>query len=286
MTTGLVARLRLAVVLGAGGVALALAFPRTAWDLAAWIALVPLLVAAARAQPRQALAWGWLFGLVFFLVLLRWLNFTFRVYSAIPWAITWLPTALLAAYCGLFIGGVAWAVSWIGARLSIGAGLAAAPFLWVGAEWLRGHLFGGFPWGSLGYSQYRQLAVLQLAELGGVHLVSLVLVAVNAALAGLVLLAWRQALAGAAVAAALVAGTVVFGTARLDGASAAAALRICSSVTSVSRRGISSANDASPRCCSVWPWASRASTGAPRSSSQATISGLCFQAATCSGVVP
>lgn len=226
MRTALVARLRLAVVLGAGGVALALAFPRTAWDLAAWIALVPLLVAAARAQPRQALAWGWLFGLVFFLVLLRWLNFTFRVYSAIPWAITWLPTALLAAYCGLFIGGVAWAVSWIGARLSLGAALAAAPFLWVGAEWLRGHLFGGFPWGSLGYSQYRQLAVLQLAELGGVHLVSLVLVAVNAALAGLVLLAWRQALAGAAFAAALVAGTLVFGTARLDGAAPPGEVRV------------------------------------------------------------
>ena len=36
----------------------------------------------------------------------------------------------------------------------------------------------------------------------------------------------------------------------------------------------------------VWPWASRASTGAPRSSSQVTISALCFLAATCSGVVP
>ena len=36
---------------------------------------------------------------------------------------------------------------------------------------------GGFPWGTLGYSQYLRLPVIQVAELGGVHAVSLALVA-------------------------------------------------------------------------------------------------------------
>ena len=44
---------------------------------------------------------------------------------------------------------------------------------------------GGFPWGLLGYSQHAQLPVIQIAELGGVYGVSFLIVAVNAALAGL-----------------------------------------------------------------------------------------------------
>ena len=140
---------------------------------------------ARRARPRLAFVWGWLYGTVFFLMLLRWLNYTFQTFSAIPWPLTWGPTLLLAGVLrplhGRRLRG-----SWPGwrGRRSIAWALASAPFLWVGGEWLRGHLLGGFPWGTLGYSQHLRLPVIQIAELGGVHAVSLVLVAVNAALAG------------------------------------------------------------------------------------------------------
>jgi apolipoprotein N-acyltransferase len=194
---------------------LAAAFPRLDWSGAAWIALAPVLVLALTRGPRPALAWGWLAGLAFFLLLLRWLNFTFRVYSAIPWPLTWGPTLLLAAYCGLWMGLVAGGVAWIDRRRGPGWALLAAPFLWVAAEWIRGWLFGGFPWGSLGYSQYRQLAVIQIAELGGVHAVSLVVASVNTALAGVVLLSRRQAAAGLGLAALLVGATLTFGMWRL-----------------------------------------------------------------------
>lgn len=197
------------------GFLLALAFPRTDWDGVAWVALVPLLVTALMHRPRVALGWGWLFGLVFFLVLLRWLQFTFRVYSAIPWPLTWAPAAALAAYCGLYAGGVAAAVAWIARRRSASLALATAPFLWVAGEWVRGHLMGGFPWGSLGYSQYLRLPVIQIAELGGVYAVSFLAVAVNAALTGALMLPWRRALAGLLIAGVLVGGTLVFGFARL-----------------------------------------------------------------------
>jgi apolipoprotein N-acyltransferase len=194
---------------------LGLAFPRTDWDGAAWIALVPLFIVILGARPRIAFAWGWLYGTVFFLMLLRWLNFTFRTFSAIPWPLTWGPTLLLSAWCGLYIAAVSGLVSWLVARRSTGWALATAPFLWVGAEWLRGHLLGGFPWGTLGYSQHLRLPVIQIAELGGVHAVSLVLVAVNAALAGGLLLTWRSALTGLGLAAVLVGATLGFGVWRL-----------------------------------------------------------------------
>src|SRR5205814_4673152 len=158
---------------------------------------------------------GWLYGLTFFLVLLRWLDYTFRTYSEIPWPLTWGPLFLLAAWCGLSVAAVSGLVSLVAHRRSPAWALATAPWLWVGAEWLRGHLLGGFPWGTLGYSLYLRLPVIQIAELGGVHAVSFVLVAVNAALAGGLVLGWRRALGGLGLAAALVAAVLAFGVARL-----------------------------------------------------------------------
>jgi apolipoprotein N-acyltransferase len=204
-----------AVILLPAAFVAALAFPRTDWSLTPWLALAPLLAMATIRAPRTAFVWGWAYGTLFFLVLLRWLQFTFQVYSAIPRPLVFGPIVLLAAYCGLFIGAVAWAVSWLTARRSAVLALALAPFLWVAAEWLRGHLLGGFPWGTLGYSQYLRLRVIQIAELAGVHGVSFVLVAVNAAVAGCVVLRWRPALAGVGAAAALATATLAFGSARL-----------------------------------------------------------------------
>jgi len=207
-------RSALALLVLAGGVVLALAFPRTDWASAAWMALVPIIVAATMRPPRAAFGWGWLGGFVFFMTLLRWLNFTFQTYSSIPWPIAWFPTALLSGYCALWVGAFAGATAVL-TRRSAALALAAAPFLWVATEWLRGHLLGGFPWGSLGYSQYRQLAVIQIAELSGVSAVSFVVAAVNAALAGCLALPWRRAGVGLIVAGALVAASLAFGAARL-----------------------------------------------------------------------
>src|SRR5262245_54631339 len=203
------------LAVSAGGVALALAFPGTDWSGAAWVALAPFAAVALRRRPRAALGLGWLGGFLFFLILLRWLNFTFREYSAIPWPLTWLPTALLAAYCGLYVGIFTGALSWIATRRSALFALAAAPFLWVALEWIRGWLMGGFPWGLLGYSQFRQLAVIQIPELGGAYAVSFVVIAVNVALTAAVLLRSREAFAALAAAALLVVGTLVFGNLRL-----------------------------------------------------------------------
>lgn len=87
-------RLPLLVAFGVFG---ALAFPTTSWSFAAWVWLAPALACALTRTPRHALGDGWLTGTVFFLVLLRWLEHTFRSYSQIPWPLTWLPILALAA---------------------------------------------------------------------------------------------------------------------------------------------------------------------------------------------
>jgi apolipoprotein N-acyltransferase len=208
-------RVRLPLLLVSAGL-LAAAFPTIDWNLFVWIALTPVLACAVTRSPRQALGDGWLMGTVFFVLLLRWLDHTFQQYSAIPWPLTWLPIAALAGYCGLYVGGVACATSWLCRRLGAGWGLLTAPFLWVGGEWVRGHVMSGFPWGLLGYSQYRALPVIQMAEWTGVYGVSFLIVSTNAALVGWFVLPKRTALWGVGAAAGLLGLTLLYGWDRLE----------------------------------------------------------------------
>ena len=197
------------------GLGLALAYPRVDLEALAWVALAPLIVTALSRAPRAAFAWGWLAGSIFFFVLLRWLNFTFSVYSAIPWPLIYVPTLALAGYCALYVGLFAATLGWLATRRSPAWALALAPFTWVSGEWIRGHFLGGFPWGLLGYSQYQALPVIQIAELGGAYAVSFVLVSANSALAAMCVLPWRRAVKGMAAAAILVGATLCFGALRL-----------------------------------------------------------------------
>ncbi len=167
----------------------ALAYPRLGWWLLAWVFLAPAFALALARPPRAALRDGWLAGTAFFVVLLSWLDHTFTHYSAIPWPVSWLPIAALAAYCGLYVGLVCLGLSLAGARLSAAGRWPWRPSLWVAGEWIRGWLMDGFPWGLVGYSQHSALAVIQIADLAGVYGVSFVVVAANAALAAVLALA-------------------------------------------------------------------------------------------------
>jgi apolipoprotein N-acyltransferase len=72
--------------------------------------------------------------------------------------------------------------------------LVGGAVVWAGSEFLRSRLFTGFGWNALAVSQYRNLPVLQLAEFGGVPLISLLMVLVNG---GVVLTVLRYVREGA-----------------------------------------------------------------------------------------
>lgn len=150
-----------------------LAFPRAGLDWLAWVALVPgLLVVRAAATGREAAVRGWWFGAGFLAAALYWL---------LPDLGPALP--LLVVVAGVLWAGwgyAAWALLQPG-RLA--AALVVVPSVWVVGEWLRSwHALGG-PWALYGATQWRHPAVLGLASLGGVWLVSFALVAVNTAVA-------------------------------------------------------------------------------------------------------
>jgi len=91
--------------------------------------------------------------------------------------------------------------AWLINRLANGNAwylLAVAPTCWVFIEWLRGWLFSGFPWMSLGYSQI-DTALAGWAPLLGVYGVSLLLVVSVASLLIAILERGRRRLLAIAV---------------------------------------------------------------------------------------
>ena len=197
------------------GALLFLSFPTLGHPAAAWLALVPLLVAVATATPWQALQLGAVTGLVHFAGTLYWIPAVMIDYGGLPAAAAWpvhaLLVTVLALFPALFAAGTADLTSRFGPR-----GLLFAPALWVTTELGRMYLFTGFPWALLGYSQVASPAVAQSASVVGVLGVSALIVAVNAAIAHFVVAGSRAGRTPVVATAALVGVVVAFGAWRLQ----------------------------------------------------------------------
>lgn len=169
----------------AGGL-LALSFPNgwmprlgQAPGWLAWLALVPFLLAWRTANWPRSFALGWLFGFVYFLVVLSWLrliNKDTNLDNAISWVIF---SFLGGVYFGLF----SFTARMVCDRLRWPS-ILVLPVAWVAWEYLRGHIItGGWPWASLGHTQYANALVRQVAAVAGVGGISFWVMTVNAGLA-------------------------------------------------------------------------------------------------------
>jgi apolipoprotein N-acyltransferase len=121
---------------------------------------------------------GWWFGFGYFLAGLYWLGYAFLVDAAtfgwlLPFAVIGLP-AILAIYTA--VGVAAARLLWQRGTVRI---LALAVCL-TASEWLRGHLFTGFPWNAFGYALTAPLALAQAASVLGLWGLTFIAVAVAA----------------------------------------------------------------------------------------------------------
>lgn len=158
---------------------LGLSFPRYDFEFLAWAGIIPLLFIMKGNSAKKAFLWSWFSGTLFFLLTMNWLIGTINNYGGVPAWISFLILLLLSAYLGLYSGLFVLLTSFITKRIKIPFVLAAPP-LWVTLEYLRGHLFSGFPWASLGYSQYKFLHIIQIADITSMYGVSFLIVGVNA----------------------------------------------------------------------------------------------------------
>ena len=170
------------VLAGASGLFLPLSFPKSDLGLLAWIALVPLHWALDGKSKAQAFWIGWLSGTIAFTGIMAWVVTVVNTYGKVPLVISYGILLLLAIYLGLYVGLYSAGAVWF--RILIPRyGLFTVPCLWVSLELIRTYVLSGLPWGLLGYSQYRQIEVIQIADHMGVYGVSFLIVLVNVTLA-------------------------------------------------------------------------------------------------------
>jgi apolipoprotein N-acyltransferase len=132
---------------------------------------------------RGALLQGWALGAGYFIVAFHWIGFAFLVEADVylwmmPFAVGGLAIAM-AFY---------WALAVLVARVSGMRGLSFSVTLACSlafAEWLRGHLFTGFPWAAPGQVADGLGSVLQIASFIGMTGLTLLLLAWSAAFAAL-----------------------------------------------------------------------------------------------------
>jgi apolipoprotein N-acyltransferase len=171
----------------AAGALLSLSFaPYDQWWLAVAAPATLMALWARGPAAREGARQGFAFGVGLYAAGTWWLYISIRGFGQAPiWLALLVMGALvliMAAYQGL-LGYVA--CRWLKPATLAGR-ILWLPAAWVLVEWLRGWFLSGFPWLSLGYSQ-TDTALAGLAPLGGVHLLTLVLLAG----AGAVPLLWR-----------------------------------------------------------------------------------------------
>jgi len=159
-----------------GGALLWFALPPLDLGWLGWLAPLPwaMLVRRSTLPGRRPYAALWCAGLLFWLAALHWLTLP-------HWAtgIGWVALSIyLACYLPLFVGLSRVAVHRLRMPLYV-----AAPIVWTGLEYFRGHFLSGFLLGALAHTQHRWPIVIQISDLAGAYGLSFAMLLVAACVA-------------------------------------------------------------------------------------------------------
>ncbi|MFA5411541.1 MAG: apolipoprotein N-acyltransferase [Candidatus Omnitrophota bacterium] len=154
----------------ASAILLILSFPDFNLWIFAWFGFVPVFFALKNKTRKEAFFLFFITGIVFWAGVIYWL-------AHVTLAGTTLLILYLALYFAIF-GLIIRSVT----RRSTPYALIFIPSAWVLLEYARGCLMTGFPWALLGYSQYLNLPVIQIADITAVWGVSFLIMFVNVAI--------------------------------------------------------------------------------------------------------
>jgi len=161
------------------GLALAAAFPKVDLSLLAWIAFVPLLYAVEGKSLRRVFGLAWLQGFVCYVASVYWIAETLHNFTSLQVELAIAPMLLLAGVMALFTGCAFCIATYTTKALKLPV-VVTLPIAWTAIEWVRTYFPIGFPWNLLGYTAYRNLELIQFAEITGVYGVSALIIFANA----------------------------------------------------------------------------------------------------------
>jgi len=142
-------------------------FPRFNFWLFAWFGFVPLFFALENKSKAKSFLLSYLTGFIFWIGIIYWLVH-----------VTLVGLIILVLYLALYFGFFGLVIKNYELRTT-NSELLFIPSVWVLLEYLRSHLFTGFPWALLGYSQYLNLPFIQIADITGAWGVSFLVMLVN-----------------------------------------------------------------------------------------------------------
>jgi len=153
------------------------------WSLS-WFALVPLLIVIQKIDRiKLVFLFGLITGAIYFLGMTYWI-IPLYPFANLFWTI--LGAISLALYSALYVALFALLmkkIKWQSGLLYI----FSASVFWTGLEWIRSWLFTGFPWGHIGYAQWKDLPFIQISSITGVYGISFLVIMVNATIAYFIL---------------------------------------------------------------------------------------------------
>lgn len=149
----------------------------------AWVALVPFFLSVQGLSSKDAFKTGFFMGMFYFFGTTYWIYHSMHDYGGISLVPSVLIVFALAGYLSLYPAVFACIFTERLRNSRYLPALMIAPVLWVSLEYLRSYLLTGFPWSTLGYSQWNFLPGIQVADLTGVYGISFLVVASNAAIA-------------------------------------------------------------------------------------------------------
>ncbi|MCX5687688.1 MAG: apolipoprotein N-acyltransferase [Candidatus Omnitrophica bacterium] len=136
-------------------------FPNFNFNFLAFFGFVPLFFAIENKSPKKAFLISYITGFIFYIGVLYWL-----------YHVTVIGLVIICLYLAIYFGIFGMAVSRFG--------VLVAPITWIILEYIQAHLpIMGFGWALLGYSQYKNLLLIQIADFSGVYGVSFVVMMVN-----------------------------------------------------------------------------------------------------------
>ncbi|MCJ7525830.1 MAG: apolipoprotein N-acyltransferase [Candidatus Aminicenantes bacterium] len=145
----------------------------------AFVFLLPLLLAIENKQAAAIFRIFFYFSFVSYLIVLYWIPRVMVKYGGTTWILGIVGLIALAAFLSVFSG---LAGMLIGKLSNVGSTRTAAfwiPTFWIAKDLVIEKIFSGFPWCLAGYSQYKNIYFSQLAEIGGIHMVSFLLICIN-----------------------------------------------------------------------------------------------------------
>ena len=169
-----------------------LIFPEHNWAFLVWLALVPLLFSGFQERSgKRAFCLGMISGIVFFSFSCYWIYGVLDNYGNLSWIGAGFLFTLLVLYLSLYQGIFLYLFS----RVSLSStklSLLSSPIFWVSTEYLRAHVFTGFPWCLLGYGFIDLGGIVQLASYTGVYGLSFLSATTSAIIVSLVFFpSWR-----------------------------------------------------------------------------------------------